>query len=91
MGKRSKQGAALRAKKRANLANLQLQQSITTNNEEQLVQSKKDDDLFILDTTRNDTLDSTKALSKSRRTADEKEALKKRKYSYSTREQSKIN
>ena len=91
MGKRSKQGAALRAKKRANLANLQLQQSITTNNEEQLVQSKKDDDLFILDTTRNDTLDSTKALSKARRTAEEKEALKKRKYSYSTREQSKIN
>ena len=52
MGKRSKQGAALRAKKRANAAALELvaQSAADVDNEVEMLGSKRDDELFVLDT-----------------------------------------
>ena len=94
MGKRSKQGAALRAKKRAKIANQQLEHALADHAEEQRVQSKSNDELFVLDTNRNETAASIRAASLSkRRVADaekKKEAAKKKKYGYSEREQRKI-
>lgn len=54
MGKRSRQGAVLRATRRANVAALQLEQAMVDRSEETRVQSKDDADLFVLDTTRNE-------------------------------------
>jgi nucleolar protein 53 len=54
MGKRSRQGAALRATRRANVAALQLEQAMVDRSEETRVQSKDDAELFVLDTTRNE-------------------------------------
>ena len=55
MGKRSRQGAALRATRRANVAALQLEQAMVDRSDETRVQSKDDAELFVLDTTRNET------------------------------------
>lgn len=54
MGKRSKQGASLRATKRANVANQQLEQALAVRSEETRVRSKDDAELFVLDTARRD-------------------------------------
>jgi len=90
MGKRSKQGASLRAKKRANVAHLQLEQALAEQGEQHRVQSKKDEDLFVLDTHRKETAASrSKALEVSRR-ASNKEASKKQKYEHSEREMRQI-
>jgi len=86
MGKRSKQGSALRAKKRADVANLQLEQAMADRGVQDRVQSKKDEELFVIDSDRKDTLASTKAASNRAK----KEASKKRKHEYSEREQRKI-
>jgi nucleolar protein 53 len=88
MGKRSKRGASLRAKKRANAAHQQLEQALTDQAEEGRVQSKKDEELFVLDTSRKDTAASNNAVA-ARRAAD-KEASRKRKCEHSDREKRKI-
>ena len=54
MGKRSKQGASLRATRRANAANQQLEQALAVRSEETRVRSKDDAELFVLDTARRD-------------------------------------
>jgi len=89
MGKRSKQGASLRAKKRAKVSDQQLEQALTERGEQQRVQSKKDDELFILDTDRKETAANSKAAAAARRAA-KKESSKKLKYEHSEREQRKI-
>ena len=91
MGKRSKQGSALRAKKRAKIANQQLEHALADQSEQHRTQSKKDEELFILDTNRKDTFSSMKAASIARKSAAEKEALKKQKYEHSANEKRRIN
>ena len=91
MGKRSKQGSALRAKKRAKIANQQLEHALADQSELHRAQSKKDEELFILDTNRKDTFSSMKAASIARKSAAEKEALKKQKYEHSANEKRRIN
>jgi len=54
MGKKSKQGAALRAKRRADLANLQLEQSMIQHREDAQMDAVKDEDLFVIDTDRKE-------------------------------------
>lgn len=94
MGKRSKQGSQLRAKKRAKIADQQLQQALTDHGEQTRVQSKKDDELFVLDTQRKETAATLKAAAVRRNNAAEKkkeaESKKKQKYEYSDREKRKI-
>ena len=91
MGKRSKQGSALRAKKRAKIANQQLEHALADQSELHRAQSKKDEELFILDTNRKDTFSSMKAASIARKSAAEREALKKQKYEHSANEKRRIN
>ena len=52
MVKRSRRGATLRATRRANVANQQLEHALSERNEETRLLSKDDADLFVLDTTR---------------------------------------
>ncbi|KAL7470227.1 hypothetical protein ACHAXS_010467 [Conticribra weissflogii] len=54
MGKKSKQGAALRAKRRADLANLQLEQSMIQHREDSQMDAVKNEDLFVIDTERKE-------------------------------------
>mmetsp|Transcript_15053 Transcript_15053/g.32860 ORF Transcript_15053/g.32860 Transcript_15053/m.32860 type:complete len:436 (+) Transcript_15053:114-1421(+) len=89
MGKRSKRGASLRAKKRADQAHQQLELALTERGEEHRAQSKKDEELFVLDTDRRETAASGKALAAARRAA-QKDASKKRKYEHSGREMRQI-
>eukprot|EP00571_Detonula_confervacea_P012098 CAMPEP_0172312502 /NCGR_PEP_ID=MMETSP1058-20130122/17715_1 /TAXON_ID=83371 /ORGANISM="Detonula confervacea, Strain CCMP 353" /LENGTH=439 /DNA_ID=CAMNT_0013025981 /DNA_START=29 /DNA_END=1348 /DNA_ORIENTATION=+ len=94
MGKRSKQGASLRAKKRAKIADQQLVQALTEQGEQTRVQSKEDDELFVLDTVRKETAATIKAAAARRNSALEKkkeaESKKKQKYEYSEREKRQI-
>jgi len=87
MGKRSKQGASLRAAKRAKVANQQLEQALAEQSEQHRVQSKGDEELFVIDTDRKETAASSRA--GSRRKA-EKEASKKGKHEYSVFEKRNI-
>ena len=75
MGKR-KQGASLRAQKRANETHKQLESALVEQSEQERVQSKTDDELFVLDTNRRETAASGKAVAAARRRAAEKEASK---------------
>lgn len=52
MVKRSRRGAALRATRRANVANQQLEHAMSEHNEETRLLAKDDADLFVLDTAR---------------------------------------
>ena len=88
MGKRSKQGAALRAKKRADIANQQLEQAMAEMGEQERVQSKKDEELFVLDTARKESTATSQAVTERKRA--EKEASKKRKVEHSERHARKI-
>ncbi|KAL3777038.1 hypothetical protein ACHAW5_005027 [Stephanodiscus triporus] len=54
MGRRSKQGASLRATRRANAANRQLEHALADRSEETRVRDKDDAELFVLDTSRHD-------------------------------------
>ncbi|KAL7532848.1 hypothetical protein ACHAXR_006092 [Thalassiosira sp. AJA248-18] len=90
MGKRSKQGAALRAKKRANVANQQLEHALAEMGEQDRVQSKKDDELFQLDTHRTETAASNRAAAASRAKKEEALKKKKRKYEHSELEKRQI-
>jgi len=91
MGKRSKQGASLRAKKRADKTHLQLEQALAKFSEQDRVQSKQDGELFVLDTDRRNTAASGRAAADARRRVAEKEESKKRKHEYSEREKRQIN
>ncbi|KAL9185423.1 hypothetical protein ACHAXT_003200 [Thalassiosira profunda] len=88
MGKRSKRGASLRAKKRADAAHQQLEDLQLKQAEEHRVQSKKDGELFVLDTARKDGLASRKAAATRRK--EEKEEGRKRKYEHSELQQRKM-
>lgn len=88
MGKRSKQGASLRAAKRAKVANQQLEQALAEQSEQHRVQSKGDEELFIIDTDRKETAGSSRAIGARRKA--EKEASKKGKHEYSVFEKRNI-
>lgn len=88
MGKRSKQGATLRAKKRARVANQQLEHALAEHSEQHRVQSKGDEELFILDTDRKETAESSRAIGARRKA--EKEASKKSKHEHSVWEKRHI-
>jgi len=91
MGKR-KQGASLRAKKRANETHEQLDQALSEHGASHRMQSKKDDELFVLDTHRKDAGSGSRAAAAARRALEKKSAVEKRqrKLEYSEREQRKI-
>lgn len=88
MGKRSKQGASLRAAKRAKVANQQLEHALSEQSEQLRVQSKVDAELFVIDTARKEKAASSRAIAARRR--DEKEASKKGKHEYSVFEKRQI-
>ena len=88
MGKRSKRGANLRAKKRANETHQELEETLIEQSETKRVQSKTDDELFILDTDRKESAASAKAASDRRKS--DKEASRKRKLEYSDKEKRQI-
>ena len=88
MGKRSKQGAALRAKKRADIANQQLEQAMADMGEQSRVQSKKDEELFVLDTAQQQSAATNQSVADRKRA--EKESSKKRKVEHSERHARKI-
>ena len=88
MGKRSKQGASLRAAKRAKVANQQLEHALSEQSEQLRVQSKVDEELFVIDTDRKETVASSRAIAARRRL--EKEASKKGKHEYSVFEKRQI-
>lgn len=79
MGKRSKQGASLRAAKRAKVANQQLEHALSEQSEQHRVQCKVDEELFVIDTDRKETATSSRSITVRRKA--EKEASKKGKYS----------
>jgi len=90
MGKRSKQGAQLRAKKRAKLDAVQLIQATTDRGEQARVQSKPDAELFVLDAQRRDTAATRRSNADDKKKEKEAEAKKKQKSEYSEREKRKI-
>ena len=86
MGKRSKQGAALRAKKRADAAALELvsQSAADVDNEIGLLGSKRDEELFVLDTVGDGTSKSTSTaavVSKKRQQSEDGKKSKKHRIS----------
>ena len=88
MGKRSKQGASLRAAKRAKVANQQLEHALSEQSEQHRVQSRGDEELFVIDTDRKETTASSRAIGARRKA--EKEASKKGKHEYSVFEKRQI-
>lgn len=66
MGKRSKQGASLRAKKRAEETYADFEKALTEQAEQDKVQSTKDEELFVIDTDRKEASANNKAARRAR-------------------------
>ena len=94
MGKRSKAGASRRQQKRAAETYKELEEVQIEQSDQQRVQSKADDELFVLDTNRNETAASLKAAAraKNKKTGEAGDAAssKKRKYEPSEKDMRQI-
>lgn len=90
MGKRSKAGASRRQQKRAAETYKELEEVQIEQSDQQRVQSKADDELFVLDTNRNETAASLKAAARAKNKKDGA-ASKKRKYEPSEKDMRQIN
>ena len=80
MGKRSKAGTSLRQKKRAAETYKEFEEVQITQSDQQRVQTKADDELFILDTNRNDTAESRRAQLRAKNEKKDRAESNKRKY-----------
>lgn len=88
MGKRSKAGTSLRQKKRVAETYKELEEAQIEQSDQQRVQSKADDELFVLDTNRNETAASLRAAARAK---NEKDASsKKRKYEPSEKDKRQV-
>mmetsp|Transcript_15277 Transcript_15277/g.24985 ORF Transcript_15277/g.24985 Transcript_15277/m.24985 type:complete len:462 (+) Transcript_15277:129-1514(+) len=91
MGKRSKSGASRRQQKRAAETYKELEEVQIEQSDQQRVQSKADEELFVLDTNRNETAASLKAAARAKNNKKKGEdGSKKRKYEPSEKDMRQI-
>eukprot|EP00985_Skeletonema_marinoi_P008179 scaffold3647_cov163-Skeletonema_marinoi.AAC.3 len=90
MGKRSKAGTSRRQQKRAAETYKELEEVQIEQSDQQRVQSKADEDLFVLDTNRNESAASLKAAARAKNNKKDDAASKKRKYEPSEKDMRQI-
>lgn len=90
MGKRSKAGTSIRQKKRAAETYKELEEVQIEQSDQQRVQSKADEDLFVLDTNRNESAASLRAAARAKNNKKDDAASKKRKYEPSEKDMRQI-
>jgi nucleolar protein 53 len=90
MGKRSKAGTSVRQKKRAAETYKELEEVQIEQSDQQRVQSKADEELFVLDTNRNETAATLRAAARAKNNKKDDAASKKRKYEPSEKDMRQI-